>query len=273
MRKRKVSEPLKLYWWKHPDSQYGNFGDEITPEIIEKLWGIKCKWAPLSECSLIGAGSIVEKAARENQKGHKVDVWGSGFMHSGRRPFINNDFRFFAVRGKLSRKRLLFKKPRLSVGDPGILAGKVYPATGNKVYALGVIAHYADTQSSAVVELAKRVDVKIIDPLQRPAKVAKDITSCKLILSSSLHGLIFADSFGVPNYWTPLSDNVHGGEYKYRDYFSSVDRRIEKIEISRLINDNELIQRLIDSYEPIKDLPEKQAALIKAFPYRKVAGR
>lgn len=49
--------------------------------------------------------------------------------------------------------------------------------------------------------------------------------SCKCILSSSLHGLIVADSFNIPNRWISLSESslLEKQNFKYLDYYSSMD--------------------------------------------------
>ena len=36
-----------------------------------------------------------------------------------------------------------------------------------------------------------------------------------------MHGLIFADSYGIPNAWIAPHDSMIGGEFKFNDYYST----------------------------------------------------
>ena len=56
--------------------------------------------------------------------------------------------------------------------------------------------------------------------------MARALLSCDLVLSSALHGIIFADALRVPSVWLH-SPHASGGltsqpPFKYRDYFESV---------------------------------------------------
>jgi hypothetical protein len=55
-------------------------------------------------------------------------------------------------------------------------------------------------------------------------KIADEIVQCEFVLCSSLHGIIFSDSYGVPNAHMKYKDNVHGDLYKFLDYYESVGR-------------------------------------------------
>jgi hypothetical protein len=54
--------------------------------------------------------------------------------------------------------------------------------------------------------------------------VTNEITNSEFVVSSSLHGLIIADAFGIPNARLRISDRMPGGDWKFMDYFSSVGR-------------------------------------------------
>jgi pyruvyltransferase len=59
-------------------------------------------------------------------------------------------------------------------------------------------------------------------------EVVDQILDCELILSSSLHGLIIADAYGVPNVWMKCSDKTFDGAFKYQDYLLSVGRTVQQ---------------------------------------------
>ena len=51
----------------------------------------------------------------------------------------------------------------------------------------------------------------------------KIISECECIISSSLHGLIIADSFLIPNQMVHLTDKLYGDGFKFDDYYSNFD--------------------------------------------------
>jgi hypothetical protein len=55
-------------------------------------------------------------------------------------------------------------------------------------------------------------------------KCLHDLSACDLIVSSSLHGLIIADAYGIPNAWLNAKNVHRGNSWKFYDYFASVGR-------------------------------------------------
>ena len=152
-------------------------------------------------------------------------VWGSGFLHEGERlPVEPQDI--LAVRGPLTAD-IINDQYGISVnvfGDPAVLYTQYYWPNITKKYPLGIIPHYVDYD--VVKKMYRgRDDVCVIDIKSGNRNVIDSLLSCRSIASSSLHGLIMADAYGIPTTWidwlTPKVD-----DFKYYDYFESI--RCEK---------------------------------------------
>lgn len=254
-----------MYWWrKKSQPNLRNFGDEMSAEIILDLWGRRCVRATPRRCEIAGAGSIIE-ILQKNSHGNHINVWGSGFIREGAAAADNN-LHFYAVRGPHSLDRLMANK-KTAVGDPGLLASLVYTPSEKPMHRVGIVVHYADKNQSMLQKICESDNCIIIDPLDTPSEVVKLITSCELVLSSSLHGLIVADSFKIPNYWIKLTDNLRGGSYKFQDYYASTRRKLVPQDITIIGSDSE-IDKLIRQYAPVSDLKTLQRKLIQSFPYQ-----
>lgn len=266
IRNRNSSVDIKAWYWiawdfYGPGKNMFNFGDVCTVDIVREVFGFNLVWTPIDKCEFIGTGSIIQVAQKESAS-NEINVWGSGFIDEGTNEGLDN-LNFFAVRGESTRERI---GKGVVVGDPGILASLVYGDPGVKTGKIGVIMHYKDGDLP-IVKLLKDDDrFHIISPLDPPARVAQEIAGCRLILSSSLHGLIFADSYKVPNAWIQPSDGVDGGSYKFEDYCSGVGKRLVKADIDQIFNQSYL-EALIRDYKPI-GVRKIQRRLIKAFPYK-----
>jgi autotransporter strand-loop-strand O-heptosyltransferase len=67
--------------------------------------------------------------------------------------------------------------------------------------------------------------IKIINITSDVYEFINQVLECEFILSSSLHGLIVADAYGIPNHRVEISSLIHGGDFKYLDYYASVSRK------------------------------------------------
>ncbi len=143
-----------------------------------------------------------------------------------------------SVRGPLTRDILLsqgFDCPAV-YGDPAMLLPLLYtPAHSAKKYKIGLIPHYVDKDNTIVQRLAENPDVHCIDillPRTRGFRTSierywrqwiDDLCSCECVVSSSLHGLIIAEAYGIPTLWAKFSDDINGNDFKYYDYYKSIN--------------------------------------------------
>lgn len=89
---------------------------------------------------------------------------------------------------------------------------------------IGVIPHYVDKNNEIITSLPLNAGLKIIDVESNCLEVLSDISSCDYVISSSLHGLICADAYGMPNARISLSNKIGGGDFKFNDYCYGVSR-------------------------------------------------
>jgi len=254
-RKNLKKEPLKVYWW----AGLPNFGDLFNPEIIKEIFGYNCVWTLPDECSLAGAGSILAIVKNSN-----AYVWGSGLIEED--PISQNSMVFYAVRGELTRERIGKKWANVALGDPGLLANLIYKKSELQTGKIGVIPHYVDRDLPIISRINNDDRFLVINVSDPPASIASSISQCRLVLSSSLHGLIFADSFSIPNIHIKLSDSLTGGLFKFFDYYSAIGKDYRQADIGKIFNDVYLSE-LHSTYKPIRNLKAIQRKLINAFPY------
>jgi len=220
----------------------GNFGDNLTKFFLEKLLEYKVdilsKYSKLNFTQLTGIGSILHRVHLD----YTGYIWTSGFGFACKNKTFSNA-KVIAVRGKETLKRInCINKDKVILGDGGLLCYLFKNNTIKKKYKLGIIPHYIDKNNSIVKNIADKCkDIKIID-ICGCENVMEDIQCCEYIISSSLHGLITADSFGIPNDWVKLSNNVGGNGFKFKDYYSVFD--IENPE-PIILNDNDTLTSII----------------------------
>ena len=175
----------------------------------------------------------------------RTEIWGSGFI-SNQSTIRTKPAKIHSVRGKLTRNMLLSQGINCpeKYGDPALLVSKYYKAQSIGRYRLGIIPHYVDLSNEIVRKIiSEREDVILIDiaHYDKWTDICDMIVSCDCIISSSLHGLIVSDSYGIPNIWVRFSNNVYGGNFKFLDYFSSVEREeIEPVLINNIEEFNQL---------------------------------
>lgn len=221
-----------------------NIGDSINPLIIERIIGYKVQHAEWNECETSGIGSGLRRffmqrsevfASREGFRRklmgvtafHPCQLWSAGFIcHCDKKEIpVRSNLKVASVRGVLSKQRvekILGKPLDCTLGDAGLLAAGLLKEKTHKKYRLGIIAHQREIGEKEWDYLHDTISGSILlDVTADPMETLKKMSECECIISSSLHGLIIADSFGIPNQRVILTDRLAGDGFKFDDYYSA----------------------------------------------------
>lgn len=260
---------IRLYWAKCGPRR-GNFGDELSPLVVSTLTGVPVKYSSLDDSDLIACGSL----AQEIPEYYEGDVWGTGCLYRDKFT-VAPMAKVHALRGKLTAMRFSHVRHDIPLGDVGLVCSSLWPANrwiteDTQKHRLGLVPHYVDYDNAGVGEyLRKNSNVTVIDPCGNVLDVIRHIVHCDYIISSSLHGLVIADSYGIPNAWTAWSDKVVGGNFKFHDHVSIFGvNKIEPISFSCDDTTESLIGRI--RWHTAPGLWQIQQDLLAAFPYERV---
>jgi len=209
-----------------------NWGDVLSQFLLEHFSGKKLNKNDVfyfddasymldKNGKIVGIGSSMKYVRPDDY------VWGTGCIdehHVGNKPR-----KVYSVRGPLTREILLkrgWDVPEV-YGDPALLFPKIYNPTIEKKYKIGLIPHCVDFHSLDGLKAINHMEdmgVKIINVTAGIYEFIDQLKECKMIISSSLHGLIAADAYGIPNHRVKISKLLLGGDFKYLDHYASVKR-------------------------------------------------
>jgi pyruvyltransferase len=198
------NKPYKVWWW----AKNNNYGDILTPLLFD-YYKIPYQFTPnAKQADIISTGSIASKAQSY------TTVLGSGFISSKDKVETRAKYKF--VRGPKTREKIINAGgicPEI-YGDPALLLPELIDEN-KKTHEIGIIPHYVDY--NLIKE--KYPNEYVINLLTNdPIKTTKEITSCKKVITSSLHGLIVANAYGIPAAWVKFSNNLAGDDFKFYDY-------------------------------------------------------
>jgi pyruvyltransferase len=97
----------------------------------------------------------------------------------------------------------------------------LFSKASSKKYQYGIVPHKSDQGDTKLSSWKSRSDTLIIDIGAGIQEVIDMAAQCEKIVSSTLHGLILADSLGIPNHWVKLSSKLYGEDFKFKDYYSA----------------------------------------------------
>lgn len=229
---------IPLFWWdakewakdrtdKSKKFVVGNFGDTASPAIVEALAGMPTRQAKNGEVKLISIGSVIHKASNFDI------IWGTGVKGNAMQlDSTVKELTVAAVRGPLTldflKKKGIKTSGVVQLFDPGCLISVLYksfiasvnPQDNITLGPCRIIPHFRDDA------LLRKSDAKFISNFIEADRPYTDMISkllgAELVISSSLHGIIFAESLGIPACW--LKSPSGEDELKFHDYYYGTDR-------------------------------------------------
>lgn len=206
-------------WWFKCE----NFGDAMTPYLIEKISGLPARHTDHKDADAptvnMVTGSILDSTVR------RATVWGNGAAFAEKldpstmaKP--EDGLRILAIRGPLS-KRLVEGAGHspLAVGDPGFLMPRFHTPTTTPKYDIGIICSWVDHDQSAEMY---GDEMPVISSMGDVEDIVNRMYECRAIVSSCLHGLAAAAAYGIPTIWAEFSDKMIGDGFKFRDVLSTL---------------------------------------------------
>ena len=234
---------IRAYWWSGEGNR--NFGDVLTPYLIEKISGKKailCSKHCFKPYFMV-TGSILKSANRNSI------VWGSGIIR--RNEMVTKPKKIFAVRGPITRKRLLelgYDCPEV-YGDPALLLPLFYKPKATKKYSLGVIPNHIDYKLAKSKLSDKKILLIASDiaryGLNTPGESSQGAGAVGMILSANPRIIAFEPEYGVVtenvmDFWRPnysdaaMVDGKYSSklylnmlEQSWRQYYALSKRRFE----------------------------------------------
>lgn len=197
-----------------------NFGDLLGPVVVNRLLHDKSLSASSTtradKNKLLAIGSVLH-FARDNDV-----IWGSGINGKVRRQdhrFSRLDVR--AVRGPVTRDFLLslgIQAPPI-FGDPGLLVGHYWSreelAGALPTRGVTVVPNFHDVSSY------QNVQHNLVDPRTSLWSCIEQIAASEFVVGSSLHGIVIAESLGIPaRLILPTQESM----LKYEDYYRGTGR-------------------------------------------------
>ncbi len=194
-----------------------NFGDLLGPRIVERMHRqLGLGGVSQNARRLVTVGSIMH-AVRDGDV-----VWGTGVNGKTRPELVDvKSAQFRAVRGPLSHEFLMERGHDVPevFGDPAILVPELFPEwhCGGRIdREVGYLPNLHDFDGWL------EAGVDPISPLGDPAHVVSEILTCEKLVTSSLHGMIIADAYGIP---VALVKPAVEHSFKYVDYARGVNRQ------------------------------------------------
>ena len=211
-----------------------NWGDDINVYMFEYISNITVLAVPIGNTFLknidhfLMIGSIISFYNLDN-----ATIFGTGIIDE-HQCLKGNPKCVISVRGPKTRQKLLVSGidcPQ-QYGDPVLLLPLFYKPEHKKSKKICIIPNMG-TSYEEVEKSIKWLDEEyIILDMTRYNKwtdIIDVIVSSEYVISESLHGLIVAETYGIPNVWVEFKEHQDYWSFKFQDFYESIGKRSEQI--------------------------------------------
>lgn len=189
-----------------------NIGDELNHWFWPELMGDALHTHHGS--LLVGIGTVLNDKL---PKDRDIHVMGSGAGYGELTHHSQWNIHF--VRGFLTAKAIGVDKAKVA-SDPGLLISKLRPQDSGKKHKLSFMPH-VNIDSPRYRDFIHSLGWHYISPSDEESVVLADIAATEKLITSAMHGAILADAYRTP--WLPISTSPEILNFKWQDWFSSVD--------------------------------------------------
>jgi pyruvyltransferase len=214
-----------------------NWGDDLNKFFFEEITKMDFVLIPFSHMSrkyvqvhysLIG--SIIGFFDLSN-----TIIYGSGIIDSEIK-ISGVPLKILSVRGPKTREVLLKNNidcPE-KYGDPALLLPVYYKPRLLKSNKGCVIPNMGTHESNSVLlKLVNEYGLDLIDMTKydKWTDIIDKIANSKFVISESLHGLIVAETYNIPNIWVELKKHPDYWDFKFQDFYESIGKKEQSVKL------------------------------------------
>ena len=258
-----IENRVNLFWtgtYEGKITNHENLGDYLSLVIVNYLLekqGLSLDTITRKTYYLYAIGSIIGWGYQD------AVIYGSGLINKKNvLRCMRQKLDIRAVRGPCSRQILQaygITCPKI-YGDPACLLPLYFYPNVTKKWKYSLILHHKSKlrNDEKVRHQAEKMGIHFIEILTTDYKsFVKQILASEYIVSSALHGIILAESYGIPTIF--LKENLNQ-DIKFDDWFFSTGR----FKYKYITQIGDLSSKFANDIPNLKNM---QKDLIKSFPY------
>lgn len=192
-----------------------NIGDEINDWFWLETLGVDLD-IKLVDTLLVGIGTVL---SNKLPKGTVKHVLGSGTGYNNDGFTLDDEYVVHFVRGPLTAEKLKLPVSKW-ITDPAILISELRPFAAHRDIPISFMPHVG-IDSEEYRLLIENLGWNYISPSADENLVLSQISRSEKLITSAMHGAIFADSYRTP--WFPVVTSDEILDFKWKDWTLSMN--------------------------------------------------